>query len=145
MEDKITIKLPTDMDMFIEYECPFCKRKYRLKTNEYNNEEKDELMCVYCGLTSSKNNFMPKAVERFIQDTAARYMQEEIDKQFSKFNMKSGIITMKYKAGKKIEPETVHLDEGISNIIVCSICKREIKVDEDGLIKHYCPYCEEIF
>ena len=145
MEDKITVQLPVDSDGFIEYKCPFCDKRFRLKTNEFNNPDRDILMCVYCGISSNVNKYMPEEIEEYLQESAMSYVQSELDKVMKKMNHKSKFLTVKYKPGKKIELNNVHLDESISSIVKCEKCNSEIKVEDGSEVKHYCPYYEAMF
>ena len=145
MEDKITVQLPVDSDEFIEYKCPFCGKRFRLKTNEFNNPDRNNLMCVYCGISSNVNKYMPEEIEEYLQESAMSYVQSELDKVMKKMNHKSKFLTVKYKPGKKIKPNNVHLDESISSIVKCEKCNSKIKVEDGSVVKHYCPYCEVMF
>lgn len=142
MEDNITIQLPMDSDGFIEYKCPFCNKRFRLNTNEFSNQNRDDLMCVYCGLSSEVKKFMPENIDRFLQESVAQYVQNKLNKAMKKINFKSNFLEVKYKPGKKIEPTNVHFDENISSIIRCGKCNNELKVEDGSEFKHYCPYCE---
>ena len=143
--NKITIQLPVDSDGFVEYRCPFCNNIFRLKTNEFNNLNKNSLMCVYCGISSNVNKYMPKDIEEFIQVSTMKYIQAELDNVMKKIKCKSKFISVKYQSMKKIETKNIHFDESVSSIIKCEKCNNKIKVKDGSELKHFCPYCEAMF
>ncbi len=140
---EISIELPTDMDGFVDYECPFCERRFRLKTNAFQNDDIQLLYCPYCGMSAEPNKFGTEELAKLIEENATRLAQEEIEKQLKKLARNSkGFI--KYKPGKKVTPQKVILDESINCKILCNKCDSEYKVGDGNSVIHYCPYCGEM-
>ncbi len=145
MNEKLTIQLPVDSDGFVEYKCPSCNRIFRLKTNEFSDENGETLMCAYCGISSNVSKYMPEYMIKYIQECEAQYIQSKLDDALKKVNHKYKFLTVKYKPGKRIEPTKINLNENDFSIIKCNRCNSDIKVDDIREIVHYCPYCEVIF
>lgn len=145
MEDVIAVQIPVDSDGFIEYKCPFCKKRFRLKTNEFNKTDKRKLMCAYCGISSDVNKFIPEDVEKYIHESATQYVQSEVNSIMKQLNHNSKFFSISFKSGKPIEPKKIYMDEGMTTIINCKKCNKKIKIDDCNELKHCCPYCEEIF
>lgn len=138
----IAIDLPQDSDGFIEYECPFCEKRFRLPINAFQNDNISCLYCPYCSLSSEPNRFGTAELNKLIEETAYRAAQDEIEKSLKDIAKKSnGLI--KYKPAKKTETHNVILDETISDRIVCKNCNIEYKVDDGEFIQHTCPICGE--
>lgn len=139
---KLTIELPKDSEGFVDYGCPFCGKRFRLPINALQNDKINKLYCPYCGLYSEPQRFATEELQQLIKETAAQFMQEKLDKSFSKLARNSkGII--KYKPGKKIEPQKVILDEMFSNRIHCDKCDMDVKIDDSVVLLHTCPLCGE--
>lgn len=136
----ISVELPQDCEGYLEYECPFCERRFRLQVNAFQNDEIESLYCPYCGLSSEPEQFGTKELQQLIEETAARYVQEELDKSLTKL-AKSSRGLIKYKPDKKIEPQNIILDEAINDKIHCGKCDTQFKVDDGTAIMHTCPLC----
>ena len=136
----IEVDLPKDSDGFVDYECPFCEKRFRLPINAFQNDNITLLYCPYCGLNSEPNRFGTAELNKLIEETAYRVAQDEIEKSLKDLARKSkGLI--KYKPAKKIETHNVILDEAISDRIVCNNCNMEYKVDDGEFAQHTCPIC----
>lgn len=136
----LTIELPQDSEGFIDYECPFCERRFRLPINVFQDDNIQKLYCPYCGLYSAPSEFGTKELQQLIEETVAGYVQDELKKSLSKLARNSkGLI--KYKPGEKIVPQNVILDERINDKIHCDNCDVKFKVDDGTAIMHTCPIC----
>ncbi len=53
MSNKETIRfsIHSDEDGFVSLQCPFCKEKFKLTTQDIENEHILSIFCPHCGLT----------------------------------------------------------------------------------------------
>lgn len=142
MEIKVT--LPTDMDGFLDYKCPFCDRHFRLNRNLFHNDDYESMFCPYCGLKSSVKSFMPEEIEEYIQESALSIVQKELDKNLSKLSVKSKYMKVSYTPSNKIVAKPIILDEYMASIYYCNACDVSIKTNDGEQIKHFCACCGEM-
>ncbi len=143
---ELSIKLPVDNDGFIEYECPHCKKVFRLNKNLFaDNEDCQELHCPYCGLISETKKFYTSECVEYINKRAEQVALEEIHKTFKDMERKTKNSLIRFKAGKPTayEISELKLHYGIDRTVICEMCENLYKIAESYVVS-YCPYCGEI-
>lgn len=141
------IKMETDDDGYATFECPFCESTFGLSALEVNDEKNsiyNEMYCPYCGLSDEINHFYPKEVIEQVKNMAINYMNDEINKMFSKMikSTNNKYIKMTYKPLKNRKIENIKTQEGTENTFECHNCKNHIKVEYCvGKAKVFCTYC----
>ncbi len=143
---EISVKLPVDSDGFIEYECPYCKKIFRLNKNLFNDSENYfSLHCPYCGIESEIGRFYTTAFVEYSQKITQQFASEELNKIFKSMERqtRNSLVKMKFKPTKSDAPSDLKLYAGIDKLEHCNICDNDYKI-EVGFAIPYCPYCGEI-
>ena len=143
-EVSFNVNIPLDEDGFIEMECDYCKNRFMLHKNTYEDDNNLNFFCPICGLPNSINSFFcPEVIERFQQE-AISYMQNELQRQLGgsiKAINRSGFakITMKHSdIGDKQLYAPINQYE-IEHKFCCGI---DVKIHNiDKQIGTYCPIC----
>lgn len=136
--------LPSDSEGYIEYECPFCKEKFRLDKNLFHGEkENDELFCPLCSMKSSVQNFYTTECVEYMSQMQIYLTEVYLDKELKNAEKKSrGFI--KYKSKNRLqEPKVFGLHPEIETKRHCKKCIESFKTKMGSNIV-YCPYCGEI-
>lgn len=141
----LKMSIPLDEDGFIEMECDYCKNRFMLHQDVYENEENINFFCPICGLANRINTFFVPEVLEKVQQMAMNYMLGELDKalgkSISQIN-KNGFIKMSMKTPKKeVEKELYAPSEGY---VKCekNCCNVDVKVKNiDKETGTYCPIC----
>lgn len=141
----LEMPIPLDQDGFLELECDYCKNRFMLHKDVYENENNINFFCAICGFPNRINTFFVPEVLEKAQQMALNYMMKELDrelgKSFKKIN-KSGLIKMSMKKHRR-EPEK-ELYTPVINYTKCvkKCCNISIKVkDVDKETGSYCPVC----
>lgn len=140
-EQVFEISIPLDEDRFIEMECDYCKTRFMLHKDVYENEDNLFFFCPICGIPNKTNTFFVPEVLEKAQQMAANYMLDELDKMLSK-SMKqinrSGFI----KKTERVQERELYtpLDSYVKCRKVC--CGIDVKVKNiDKETGTYCPIC----
>ena len=144
-EQVFEISIPLDEDGFIEMECDYCKTRFMLHKDVYENEDNLFFFCPICGIPNKTNTFFVPEVLEKAQQMAANYMIDELDKMLSK-SMKqinrSGFIKMSVKKTERVQERELYtpLDSYVKCRKVC--CGIDVKVKNiDKETGTYCPIC----
>ena len=147
-DTKLEISIPLDDDGFIEMECDYCKSRFMLPVDVYEDDNNINFFCPVCGLPNRINTFFVPEVLELAKQKAMNYeinkLEKEFGKAFKKIN-KGGFIKMSMKKTHK-EPER-DLYKPTADYIRCHerCCNIDLKVlnfdKETGI---YCPVCGRI-
>lgn len=143
---EIEIVFPTDNDGFLEYECPHCKKIFRLNKNLFSDSENFfNLNCPYCGLNAKIPSFYTTECVEYFNLRAEQIAIKELNKSFKSLerNTRGSLIKFKSNPIEVSEPDELRLHSGIEKVVHCLKCSNEYKVDNISLIT-YCPYCGKI-
>ncbi|MFA9397408.1 MAG: hypothetical protein ACERKV_03965 [Clostridiaceae bacterium] len=97
---KFNFTIQGDSEGFVTFECPFCGSEFKLRADEYQDEDKpfEDLFCPYCGLTKDKDDFYTKEIIEKAEAIMKNYFIEMLNDSFNKtkksFNKPHGIIKM---------------------------------------------------
>lgn len=141
------IKIEPDSDGYVSFECPFCEADFRLKGNEFQNDNPlyTKMYCPYCGLSDEPSKYYTKEVAEQIQAIAMNYMNEELNKAFGKMTKtinKTGFLKMSYKPMKNLNIKELKTKDSVEEIFECKKCNNHVKVLSCvGKSKVFCSYC----
>ena len=145
---KINIPVPLDEDGFLEMECDYCKNRFMLPVNVYEDDKNINFFCPICGLANRINTFFVPEVLELAQQKALNYALAELEQEFSKsFKQinKSGFIKMSMKKPHKVPERELYEPTAVYVRCFESCCNLELKVNnfdkETGI---YCPVCGRI-
>jgi predicted RNA-binding Zn-ribbon protein involved in translation (DUF1610 family) len=148
MSVEFSFTIQGDSEGYVTFLCPFCGSEFKLRADEYQNDDKpfEDLFCPYCGLTKSKDNFYSKEVIEKAETIAYNYMVEQLNDAFGKmkksFNKPHSIIKMNFKPLKKVNVKELKDKDTIETAFECGCCNRHVKVLYcAGASKVFCPYC----
>ncbi len=144
-EQVIKISIPLDEDGFIEMECEYCKARFMLKNNVYDNENYLYFFCPICGIPNKINSFfIPEVLEK-AQQMATNYMLDEIDKMLGKSMRKinnGGLIKMSVRKSERVQERELYKPS--DSYVIChkKCCGIDVKVKSiDKETGTYCPIC----
>ncbi|WP_258106146.1 hypothetical protein [Christensenella minuta] len=147
-EINLSFTIQGDSEGYVTFECPYCSSEFKLRADEFQNDEEpfDELYCPYCGLSKMPNDFYTEEVIEKAKAIATNYMIEELNKTFGKMQRdlarNNGVIKMSYKPLTKVYVKEIEDKDTIETIFECSCCNRHVKVLYcAGVSKIFCPYC----
>jgi len=139
------LSIPLDKDGYIELECDYCKNRFMIKGEEFENGDFVHLFCPICGLPNRLNTFYtPEVLEKskeIAKQWALNYIKKSLGSSIKNLN-RSGFIKMELDV-PKANPN-IELYEPTQSYIVGRLecCSFEIKVREiDNQIGVYCPRC----
>lgn len=140
-----SISIPLDNDGYTELECDFCKTRFMITGDDYENRDMPFFFCPVCGLPNDLSTFYcPEVLEKAHQ-MAAEWAMKEINRTLGKSIKsinKSGFVKMDLKMPKR-EPEKelfMPVDDYVIHKTPC--CQMYIKIREiDEQIGAYCPIC----
>lgn len=144
-EKDFYISIPLDEDGFIEMECDYCKTRFMLHKEVFEDEQNLNFFCPICGIPNSINKFLvPEVIEKAKQ-IMENYVLDELEKDLSrsirKIN-KSGVLKMSVKKTKRIRERELYTP--IENYVMClkQCCSIVVKVKNiDKETGTYCPIC----
>lgn len=141
----LEMSIPLDEDNFIEMECDYCKNRFMLHRDVYEDEEHINFFCPICGFPNRINTFFVPEVLELAQQKALNYMYDEINRTLGKSIKqinRSGFVKMTMDIPKKeIERELYAPSE---DYVKCrkSCCNIDVKVRNiDKETGTYCPIC----
>lgn len=144
-EITLQISIPIDKDGFLEMECDFCKNRFMLKKEVYENEDNISFFCPVCGLPNYTNTFFCPEVLEKAQQKAVNYMYDELDRTLGKTirNInKSGYIKMTMKKPPRENERELYLPFDNYEKVQKKCCGIDVKVKSlDKEIGTYCPIC----
>ena len=141
------IRIEGDSEGYIAFECPFCGSDFKLKADEFQNEDNEfsELYCPYCGLINETSTFYTKEVMEQVEVIAQNYIADELNRMFGEIarnTNSSNFIKVKYKKLEKVNIKELKNVDTVEQIMKCPICNNHEKVLYcTGLSKVFCSYC----
>lgn len=145
MQDSFSISIPLDQDGFVELECDYCKTRFMLGREVYEDEKYIDFFCPICGLANSINTFFVPEVLEEAQQIATNIALDELNRALNnscKQINKNGLIKMSVKTPKKEHVRELY--HPINDYEVCSkkCCNLFIKLKAiDKATLSYCPVC----
>ena len=144
-EVHFNVSIPLDEDEFIEMECDFCKGRFMIHKDTYENDENIHFFCPICGLPNRVDTFFcPEVLER-AQQEAANYAMELLDKELSRSIRqinKSGFLKMSVNKTGRTMPKELYTPTDSYEIIHEDCCGVDVKIQNfDQEIGIYCPIC----
>ena len=146
-EVRLSISIPLDEDGFTELECDFCKIRFMITGDDYENKDMPFFFCPICGLPNNLGTFYCPEILEKAQQMAAEWAMKEINRTFGKTIKdinKSGILKMSMEMPRP-EPD-IELYKPIDDYTMhkTKCCQMSIKVRAiDEEIGIYCPICGE--
>lgn len=141
----LEMSIPLDEDNFIEMECDYCKNRFMLHRDVYENEEHINFFCAICGLPNRINTFFVSEVLELAQQKALNYMYDEINRTLGKSIQKinhSGFVKMTISKPKKEVGKELYTPS--ENYVKCKkiCCNIDVKIRNiDKETGTYCPIC----
>ncbi|BCJ93601.1 hypothetical protein acsn021_11700 [Anaerocolumna cellulosilytica] len=141
----LEVSIPLDEDSFLEMECDFCKNRFMLHKDVFEDEDNLHFFCPICGLPNQINTFYCPEVLEKVEQKALNYMYDEIERKIGgsirKIN-KSGLIKMSMKRPKREPEKELYKPAYDYNRVHQECCNIDVKVqDLDNEIGIYCPIC----
>lgn len=141
----LTISFPCDSDGFNTLQCHYCDTRFKLATDDLQNNDFLYIFCPYCGLQDEISNFLPDEVIEQADILAGNMMKTQINQLMQDLEKRTRSNKhIKFKAGKKIKmkEDVVFSDKENWNSIGKRCCEHQIKVSQPLLIDSvYCPFC----
>ncbi len=144
-ETRLELTIPLDNDGFIEMECDYCKMRFMLYKDVYEDTSNLYFYCPICGIPNSINTFfVPEVIEK-AEQKVVNYALDELEKALSnsmKQINKGGILKMSIKETKRIKERELYTPS--ETYVKCQnqCCNIEVKVKNiDKLTGVYCPVC----
>lgn len=148
MSVEISFTIQGDSEGYVTFECPFCGSEFKLRADEYQDDDKpfEDLFCPYCGLAKSKDNFYTKEVIEKAEAIAYNYMVEQLNNAFNQMkkslNKPYSIIKMDFKPLNKVNVKELKDKDTIETVFQCECFNSHVKVLYcAGASKVFCPYC----
>lgn len=149
MEKVFNIEIQGDSEGYVTFECPFCGSEFKLRADEYQDDENpfEDLYCPYCGLSKNKNDFFTKELYDQIKALMHNYAVELLNETFGNIarsinRSNKKIIKMQFKPLKKIRVKEIHENDTVETAFECMHCNRHVKVLYcAGASKVFCPFC----
>ncbi|MGX5623675.1 TFIIB-type zinc ribbon-containing protein [Bacillus cereus] len=145
MSNKETIRFSiySDEDGFVSLQCPFCKEKFKLTTQDIENEHILSIFCPHCGLTKGSNSFLTREQKeqalRLIQNTVNE-MLNDFTKNLEKSFSGNKHVTFKNSGKLKSQKTKVIIEPYNMDEYTVPCCQKHIKAfSMDNNI--YCPFC----
>lgn len=135
------ISLPSDEDGYTTLQCPYCREEFKIRNDEFEEQDHSNIYCPICGLTNSMNKFYTKDIYDKAMEIAEKEVYKMLNDAFSGFkstkNFKITTNELKSDKNKILRDKDYRLQ-----IAEAECCKAHLKVRQlDALIGVYCPYC----
>jgi hypothetical protein len=147
MDNTFTISIPLDKDGFLELECDYCRGRFMLTKEIFEDDDNLNFYCPICGIPNRINTFYcPEVLEKANQ-VAMNYALDEIyktlSKDFKSFN-KNGVFKLTVDKPKPVPVSELFVPIHEYKKIHLSCCEISIKATSfDETIGVYCPLCGE--
>lgn len=141
----LEVSIPLDEDGFVEMGCDFCKNRFMLHKDVYENEENLNFFCPICGLPNRINSFFCPEILEAAQRKALNYMYSEINHRLGKTIRdinRSGLIKMEMKIPHQEAEKELYAPLKDYEVVHEICCDVDVKVKTlDKEIGIYCPIC----
>lgn len=149
-EETFSIEIPSDDEGFVGVQCPHCDERFKLRVDEYQEEEPGTLTCSLCGMTADASAFLARDdVREVAQAQAVNLVREHLDKTLKKLERDTrGSKHFQFKRDRKSTrkepvPKLREFTDGAVANLPC--CDRHVKVDPSAASSVlYCPYCSQV-
>lgn len=140
------LNIPLDDEGYIEMECDYCKNRFMLHKDVFQNDNYLHFFCPICGLPNDVNTFYCPEVLEKAQQIAANQVLNKIDKMlsstFRKTNSRKNLISLSVKVPKTEKPRDIYEYSKIYEKAKKNCCDVFVKVTSfDKLFGTYCPIC----
>lgn len=139
------LSIPLDKDSFIELECDYCRNRFMISGEEFQNGDFMHMFCPICGLPNQLNTFYTTEVIEKSREIAKQwafdYIQKSLGSSMKAIN-RGGFAKMKMQV-PKANPDK-ELFEPSNSYVMATVncCGLKLKVREvDNQIGVYCPKC----
>lgn len=144
-EKTFEIGIPVDEDGFLEMECDFCKARFMLHKDTFQDESFLHFFCPVCGLPNGTDTFYCPEVLEKAEQMALNYMYEEISRtlgqSIKKINQ-SGFLKMTMDIPKKEPEKELYQSVNEYDTVRLDCCHSTVKIQYlDKEIGIYCPLC----
>ena len=143
---KLSFSIPLDENGYIELECDFCKTRFMILGDDFENKDMPFFFCPVCGLPNDLTTFYCPEVLEMAHQMAMEWAMKEINQKLGKtikqINKNSSLFKIKMDTPKIKHPKELYkpVDKYIMHTTPC--CHMDIKVRElDEQIGVYCPIC----
>ena len=142
MNKEVNVEVKADSDGAIFLECPYCNKKFKVFSIEYQNTNLEKVFCSYCGECDSPQNFIPNEIVEEGFNRIQNMLNKEIDKMFDIFN-NTEFIKVEKSPLQMTKEQEMSTEETNDKTFQCSKCQKSFKILEDmQKDKVYCPYCK---
>lgn len=147
-EIEISVELPQDADGFFSCQCPHCGDRFKLRADEFQEEDPRELACAICGMMAPADEFkftdeVRRAAIAKAKNVVADHVEDMLD------DMQRGLrhspIQFKKKGGpKRVPPPKLREFVDLADAeLPC--CEAHVRVPPSVATSTlYCPYCFNI-
>lgn len=141
------LSIPLDEDGFIELECDFCKTRFMVTGDDFQNKDILHLFCPICGLPNDLVQFYcPEVIEK-AEQMALEWAMDEIQRQLGSpiRNFNKGGFKIDIQTPPKEPPKELYTPVNfyINDYVNC--CDSNIKIHVlDKEIGVYCPICGRV-
>ncbi len=146
MDDiQFSLQIPLDEDGFLEMECDYCKGRFMLTKETFEDEENLNFFCPICGLPNRINAFYCPEVLETAEKIAANCIMDKVyrdlSKSFNSFN-KNGLFKLSMDKPKHEQVSELYTPVNQYKKKRLSCCDIYIKISSfDEAIGIYCPIC----
>lgn len=147
-EIEISVELPQDADGFFSCQCPHCGDRFKLRADEFQEEDPRELACAICGMMASADEFkLTDEVRQAAIAKAKNAVADLVDDMLDDMErrLRHGPIQFKKKGGPKKErpPRLREFVDLADAELPC--CEAHVRVPPSVATSTlYCPYCFNI-
>lgn len=135
------ISLPSDEDGYTTLQCPYCREKFKIRNDEFKEQNHSNIYCPICGLTNSMSKFYTKDVYDKAMEICEKEMYKLINNAFSGI-MSTECFQISTNEVKSDKNKVLRDKEYSLKIVEAKCCNIHLKVRPiDALIGAYCPYC----
>jgi hypothetical protein len=139
------LSIPLDKDSFIELECDYCRNRFMISGEEFQNGDFMYMFCPICGLPNQLNTFYTTEVIEKSREIAKQwaydYLQKSLGASMKAIN-RGGFGKMKMQVPKANPNKELFEPSNSYVMVTVNCCDLQLKVREvDNQIGVYCPKC----
>ncbi len=136
------INIPTDVDGYVELQCPFCRDTFRIDSDDVLSNDLSSVYCPYCGLTDQFDNFATDELKEVAQQVIINHANQLINESLKKMGKSSkGVFKTKSKVVSN-PIKNLYVKSHDVKFLTLSCCGRHVKVSLNSVNNEvYCPFC----
>jgi uncharacterized Zn-finger protein len=136
------ISIPTDVDGYVELQCPFCRDTFRIDSGDILSNDLFSVYCPYCGLTDQFDNFATDEIKEVAQQAIINHANQLINESLKKLEKSSkGVFKINSKLASK-PIKNLYIKNHDVKLLTLSCCDRHLKVSLNSVNDEvYCPFC----